>query len=208
MLNVLQLKTSILDSSTQQGVSSELSDELLAQLRSEYSEVQLTQRSFSKDPVPNLDQAWLQALMTPAEQRSGEQKEKVAYSDSLIQELEQADILLVGVPMYNFAIPAMLKSWTDHVARAGVTFKYTETGPVGLLKNKKVYAVLSSGGQHEEGVSDFIRPYLRTFFGFLGLSDVEFIVAHGLNMGEESRALGFAQAREQIRKLSKQGVAA
>ncbi len=208
MLKVLQLKTSILDKQDQQGVSSELSDELLAQLRAEYGELEVTQRSFSQNPVPYFDQQWLQALMTPSEQRSQQQSDKVAYSDSLIDELQQADILLVGVPMYNFAIPATLKSWTDHVARAGVTFKYTPTGSQGLLKNKKVIAVLSSGGQHEEGVTDFIRPYLRTLFGFLGMTDIEFIVAHGLNMGEEPRAAGFAQARAQIKQLRRQGEAA
>jgi len=208
MLKVLQLKTSILDNAEQQGVSSELSDELLTRLRAQYGELELTQRNFSKSPVPYVDQNWLQALMTPAEKRTPQQSEKVAYSDSLIQELEQADILLVGAPMYNFAIPAMLKSWTDHVARAGVTFKYTESGAQGLLKNKRVFVLLSSGGQHEEGVSDFIRPFLRTFFGFLGISAVEFIVAHGLNMGEAPRAAGLAQARAQITQLIEQGEAA
>ncbi len=208
MLNVLQLKTSIFDDKNQQGVSSQLSDELLVQLRAQYPRLRLTQRNFSHSAIPYFDSSFLQALSTAKEQRSAAQAEKVAYSDSLIKEVEQADIIIIGAPMYNFAIPAMLKSWTDHIARAGVTFKYTEQGAVGLLKNKKAYVVLSTGGLHEEGVSDFIRPFLRTFLGFLGINDVEFIVANGLNMGEKPRAAGFALARQKIAQLNPHGEAA
>lgn len=197
---VLQLKSSIFDSATAQGVSSQLSGELIEGLRAVHTDVHMTTRDFSTAPIPYLDAAWLQALFTPAADRTQEQSEKVAYSDSLIAELQAADVVVIGVPMYNFAIPAMLKSWTDHVARAGVTFKYTEKGAVGLLSKKKVYLVVSTGGKHVEGVTDFIRPYLRTFLGFIGLTDIDIIVADGLNMGEVPRAEGLQQAREQIRQ--------
>lgn len=201
---ILQLKSSIFDSAAAQGVSSQLGGELIAGLadglRAVDAEVQVTTRDFSTAPVPYLDAAWLQALFTPAAERTQEQSEKVAYSDSLIAELQAADVVVIGVPMYNFAIPAMLKSWTDHVARAGVTFKYTEKGAVGLLGGKKVYLVASTGGRHVEGVTDFIRPYLRTILGFIGLTDIDIIVADSLNMGEVPRAEGLRQAREQIRQ--------
>ncbi len=201
---VLQLKSSIFDSATAQGVSSQLSGELIEGLRAVHADVHVTTRDFSTAPVPYLDAAWLQALFTPAADRTQEQSEKVAYSDSLIAELQAADVVVIGVPMYNFAIPAMLKSWTDHVARAGVTFKYTDKGAVGLLGGKKVYLVVSTGGRHAEGVTDFIRPYLRTFLGFIGLTDIDIIVADGLNMGEVARAEGLQQARAQISEQIRQ----
>ena len=103
--------------------------------------------------------------------------------------------------MYNFAVPAMLKSWTDHLARAGVTFRYTVTGPQGLLGNKKVILVMSTGGQHAEGVTDFMRPYLRTILGFMGLNDITEVVAEGLNMGDAPREDGLRKARAQIQNL-------
>ncbi len=201
MNHVLQLKTSIFDSEQNQGVSSQLGDELLAQLRRQNPSLTLLTRDFSQQAVPYFDNAWLQALSTPPEERSPEQASKVAYSDALIAEVQDADTLIIGVPMYNFAVPAMLKSWTDHLARAGVSFRYTETGPIGLLEGKKVYVVMSTGGQHQEGVTDFIRPYLRTILGFVGLKDIEFIVADGLNMGTEPRKEGLRKAREQIRNI-------
>ncbi|MES3007965.1 MAG: NAD(P)H-dependent oxidoreductase [Pseudomonadota bacterium] len=203
---ILQLKSSIFDSATAQGVSSQLSAELIAELLAgladgkRATDTEVTTRDFSTAPVPYLDAAWLQALSTPATDRTREQSEKVAYSDSLIAELQAADIVVIGVPMYNFAVPAMLKSWTDHVARTGVTFKYTEKGPVGLLTGKKVYLVVATGGKHAEGVTDFIRPYLRTFLGFIGLTDIDIIVADGLNMGEAPRTEGLQQARTQIQQ--------
>ena len=204
-MKILQLKTSIFDGTDNQGVSSQLSDELVAGLLKDDSEASVAVRDFSSDPVPYLDGAWLQALSTPAESRTEEQQRKVAWSDAAIAELQQADTLVIGAPMYNFSVPAMLKSWTDHVARAGVTFKYTDQGSVGLLQNKKVYVVVSTGGLHAEGVTDFMRPYLRTILGFLGLSDITVIVADGLNMGEEPRDKGLSQARQTIAGILAQG---
>lgn len=202
MSKVLRLKTSIFDTQDNQGVSSQLGDALVSRLGDGDAELTLVTRDFSHGAVPYLDNAYLQALSTPPAQRSQEQADKVAYSDALIAEVQDADTIVIGVPMYNFAIPAALKSWTDHLARAGVTFRYTDTGPVGLLTNKKVYVLLSTGGQHQEGVTDFLRPYLRTYFSFLGMTEVEFIVADGLNMGEKPRSEGLHKARVQIQNLS------
>lgn len=202
MNNVLQLKSSIFDSQDNQGVSSQLGDSLVSRLREIRPNLKLVTRDFSTDPTPYFDNAWLTALSTPPDARSQEQAEKVAYSDALITELQQADTIVIGVPMYNFGMPAVLKSWIDHVARSGVTFRYTETGPIGLLNDKKVYVVLSTGGLHEEGVTDFLRPYLRTFLSFLGLNDVDMIVADGLNMGEAPRKEGLRKARQQIQSIN------
>jgi FMN-dependent NADH-azoreductase len=202
MSKILQLKTSVFDAQENQGVSSQLGDALVSRLQQDDTQRVLLTRDFSKAPVPYFDNAWLQALSTPPSERSQEQAEKVAYSDALIAEIQNADTIVIGVPMYNFAIPAALKSWTDHIARAGVTFRYTDTGPIGLLVDKKVYVVLSTGGQHQEGVTDFLRPYLRTYFGFLGMTDLEFIVADGLNMGEASRKEGLRKASVQIQNLN------
>lgn len=204
-MKILQLKTSIFDGTENQGVSSQLSDELVAGLLKGNPEARVVIRDFSSDPVPYLDGAWLQALATPAESRSQEQRHMAAWSDAAIAELQDADTVVIGAPMYNFSVPAMLKSWTDHVARAGVTFKYTDEGSVGLLRNKKVYVVVSTGGLHTEGVTDFMRPYLRTILGFLGLSDISVIVADGLNMGEEHRGRGLDQARQTIAAILAQG---
>lgn len=204
MSKVLQLKTSIFDTQDNQGVSSQLGDAVVSRLRDNNSAIAVVTRNLSIDPVPYFDNAWLQALSTPPSERSEEQAEKVAYSDALIAEVQAADTIVIGVPMYNFAMPAALKSWTDHLARAGVTFRYTDTGPVGLLTGKKVYVVLSTGGLHQEGVTDFLRPYLRTFLGFLGMQDIEFIVADGLNMGEAPRKEGLHKAHAQIQNLNSQ----
>lgn len=198
MSQLLQIKTSLFDRAEGQGVSSQLSDELIAKLAQLGIVNHVTLADFSEQPVPHLDAGRLKALMTPAEDRTAEQSVMVEYADGLISQLQDADELVIGVPMYNFAIPSMLKSWIDHVARAGVTFKYTPQGAAGLLTSKKVYLVLAMGGKHHEGETDHMRPYLRTMLSFLGLNDIEIIVADGLNMGDEARNVGLQQARAQI----------
>ena len=201
MNNLLQLTTSLFDGAGKQGVSSQLGAQLVARLKALNPGLQVNTRDFAASPIPYFDHDWLQALSTPATDRTAGQSAMVAYSDSLIVELQATDTVVIGVPMYNFAIPAMLKSWIDHIARAGVTFSYTDKGPVGLVTGKKVYVVLAMGGRHEEGVTDHIRPFLRTFLGFVGMTDIEFIVADGLNMGEEARAQGLRHAHEKMDAL-------
>lgn len=194
MTRVLRLNTSILGANS---VSSSLIQELLDGL-GQGRELQVTERDFGTDPVPHVDGDWLQALLTPEAERSAAQQRKVDYSDSLIAELQAADILVIGLPMYNFSVPSMLKAWNDHVARAGVTFRYTDSGPEGLLAGKKVYLVAAMGGVHEVGESDFLRPYMKQFLGLLGIDDITFITASGLNMGEQPRADGIAGAQREI----------
>lgn len=195
MTNVLRLTTSILGAHS---VSTELLDSLEAELRAQGEELTVTHRDFSAEPIPHVDADWLGALMTPEADRTDEQQRKVDFSDRLIQELKDADLLLIGLPMYNFTVPSMLKAWNDHVARAGSTFQYTDAGPKGLLANKPVFLVSTMGGIHQQGESDFLRPYMQQFLGLLGLTDLRFITASGLNLGEESRAKAIADAKAAI----------
>ena len=141
-----------------------------------------------------LDDAAFAALTTPAEQRRAVQAARVALDDAAIAQVQAADAIVLGVPMYNYGIPAQLKHWIDAIARAGVTFRYTAQGPEGLLKGKTVYVALARGGRHRDTPADTQVPYLKTVLGFLGMTDVHFIYAEGLNMGNESAEQGYAQA--------------
>jgi len=195
MSNVLVLKSSILGESS---VSNTLIDQFISQLPDEGAASRIVVRDLGSEPLPQLDAARLGALATESSDRSAEQQNMVKLSDSLTEELQQADLLLIGAPMYNFAIPAGLKVWLDHVARAGVTFKYTEQGPVGLLDNTQVVVFATMGGVHQPGESDHLRPYLKTMLNFLGLDDLDFVAATGLNMGEEPRQRSLREAQERL----------
>lgn len=152
----------------------------------------------AQTPHPALDEAALQALFTPAEQRSPAQAERVALDMGLVEQLRRADVLVLAVPMINFGVPALLKNWIDAVAKAGVTFRYTANGPEGLLTGKKVYVLLTRGGIYRGQAADTMVPYLRTVLGFLGLSEISFVYAEGLALGAEAAARGLAEARAQI----------
>ncbi|MDB5962069.1 MAG: FMN-dependent NADH-azoreductase, partial [Massilia sp.] len=130
--------------------------------------------------------------------RSAEQNARIALDDALIAQVQAADVLVIGAPMYNFGITTQLKAWFDAIARAGVTFRYTATGPEGLLTGKKVYVNLSRGGVHRNGASDSQVPYLKTFLGFLGMTDVTFVYSEGMGMGPEAVAQAQAEADAQI----------
>ena len=138
-------------------------------------------------------ESWVGANFTPDEARTAEQVQTLALSDTLIAELEAADTLVLGVPLYNFGVPAAFKAWIDLVARARKTFKYTENGPVGLLQDKKAYVVIASGGTKSGSEIDFATGYMRHLLGFLGITDVTFIAAdqqmmHGEAQIEAARA--------------------
>lgn len=138
-------------------------------------------------PFPHLEEAHLNSFFTPAEQHSPEMAEAIKHSDQAIAELMEADAIVIGVGMYNFSIPSTLKAWIDHIARAGKTFNYSANGPEGLVKGKKVYLAITSGGIYSEGpmkAYDFTEPYLRTVLGFIGMTDVTVIRAEGLSMPE------------------------
>jgi len=158
----------------------------------------VTVRDLGRTPHPELNETALQALFTPAELRTPEQAARVALDDALIAELQAANVVVLGVPMYNFGVPAALKNWIDAISRAKVTFAYTEKGPEGLLKGKKVYVALTRGGQYRNTPSDSQVPYLKTVFSFLGMTDLQFVYAEGLAMGPEAEQQALASAHAQI----------
>ncbi len=158
---------------TEGSVSRQLADRYLARLSGD-----ITRRDLAKG-LPYLDATWTGATFTPPEARSEEQKASLALSDELLAEFAAADMVVISAPIYNFTIPASLKTWLDHLARVGVSFQYTENGPEGLLQNKRVVVLLASGGTPVGAPYDFATPYLKQMFGFLGVTDVEFIGAAG-----------------------------
>ena len=148
--------------------------------------------------LPQITEDWVIANFTPAEQRNTVQADTLALSDALIAELKQADTIVIGVPLYNFGIPAALKAWIDLVARAGVTFKYSETGPVGLLSGKRAILAVASGGTEVGSDIDFATGYLRHVLGFIGIHDVQIVAAERV-MAQGADAISAAQ--EQIERL-------
>ncbi|HTE35057.1 MAG TPA: FMN-dependent NADH-azoreductase [Reyranella sp.] len=176
-----------------------------------YPHRSLVERALTSQTMPHLDGETFVAMGTDAGQHSGRQKEAVALSDELIAELEAADTIVLAVPMYNFSIPSTLKAWIDHVARRGRTFRYTEKGPEGLLRNKKVFALVSRGGVYSKGSPaahfDFQEPYLRTVLGFLGLTDVTFVHFEGVGMGPEAAAANRRKALADVERLTRGAVA-
>lgn len=189
-MNILQINAS----ARQGGNSTRVADAIVTRLQAAAVAAKLTRRDLASQPHPILDEAALGALFTPAEQRTPEQAARVALDDALIAEVQAADVLVLGVPMYNLGVPVQFKSWIDAIARAGVTFRYTENGPKGLLEGKKVYVGLARGGRYRDTAFDTQVPYLKTVLGFLGITDVSFFFAEGLNMGPEAAQQGFAAA--------------
>ena len=194
-MNILQINSSARRDASH---STRLASRVVERLRETAPQSTLTVRDLNNAPHPVLDEAALGALFTPAGQRTPEQAARVALDDALIAEIQAADVVVLGVPMYNFGVPAQLKNWIDAISRAGVTFRYTEKGPEGLLKGKKVYVALTRGGQYRNTPSDTQVPYLKTIFTFLGLTDVQFVYAEGLAMGADAERNGIASAHEQI----------
>lgn len=198
MKTLLQLNTSLFSA---HGQSTRLNDEFVAAWKAANPQGQVVVRDFTKDPVPHLTAERFQAFLAKPDERTAAQSAVVAFSDALIAELRRADVVVIGMPMYNFAIPTMLQSYFDHIARAGVTFRYTENGPQGLLTGKKAYVFSSRGGVHAGSPRDTQTGHVRDFLNLVGISDVEFIYAEGLNMGEASKQAGLDKARAQIARL-------
>ena len=194
-MNILQINSSARSNGSE---STRLADAIVAKLAAATPSAQLTRRDLAVTPHPVIDEATLGALFTPADQRTPEQAARVALDDALIAELLAADVIVIGSPMYNFGITVQLKSWFDAVARAGATFRYTATGPEGLVKGKKVYVTMARGGFHKEGGHDVQTQHLKTFLGFLGMTDVSFVYSEGLGMGPEAVATAQAKADAEI----------
>jgi FMN-dependent NADH-azoreductase len=174
-------------------VSRNLTTDLIGALQDRYGKAEITRRDLAQG-LPFVDEAWVAANLTAAEERTSAQHQVLSRSDDLVAELQEADVLVIGAPMYNFSIPAVLKAWIDMIARARLTFRYTENGVEGLLKGKKAYVVVPSGGVPVGTPVDFATPYLRHALGFVGITDVEFIGAQGADRGNDE-ALDAARAR-------------
>ncbi|KIF81497.1 FMN-dependent NADH-azoreductase [Noviherbaspirillum autotrophicum] len=199
MTTLLQINASLFSNN---GQSSRLSEQFVGGWRAANPQGKVVVRDLAAAPVPHLDAQRFGALLAKPEERSAQQQAVVDFSDQLIDELRHADVIALGLPMYNFGVPSTLKAYFDHVARAGVTFKYTETGPVGLLNGKKAYVFAARGGQYAGTALDTQTGYVRDFLRFIGISDVEFVYAEGLNMGEESKRSALDAASASIRQLT------
>ncbi|UMR33134.1 FMN-dependent NADH-azoreductase [Massilia sp. MB5] len=201
MANVLYINSSVRSSGS---LSRQLSAEFIAKWRAANPGDSIVERDLAAQPVPHLSEEMMGAFFTAPEQRNAEQAAVVKTSDALVAELFAADVIVIGAPMYNFSISSTLKAWIDHIARAGLTFKYTENGPVGLVQGKQVYVFTASGGVYSEGPGsgfDFLSTYLRAALGFLGMSDIRFIQAEGVAGGEQAVADTVAKGRQTIEQL-------
>ena len=198
-MKILHIISSILG---EHSVSNQLSQAYLSDVLNVDEQANVTVRDFSQQSIPHIDGALLGALGTAAEERNGEQSKMVAFADLLISEISESDVIVLGLPMYNFGAPSMLKAYFDQIARAGSTFSYTENGPVGLLKDKEVIVFATRGGLYQDTPQDTQTPFIKNFFAFIGINNVKFVYAEGLQMGDEMREKGLAQAKSMVEKLS------
>ena len=165
--------------------SNQLSNAMVAKLVAANPGSTVKVHDLTNKPFPHLEEAHLKSFFTPTEHRSPEQQQAIRHSDEAIAEIMAADTIVIGAPLYNFGIPSTLKAWIDHIARAGITFRYSATGAEGLVKGKKVYVAMASGAVYSEGPwasADFVSPCLKTILGFLGMTDLTIVRVEGVNM--------------------------
>lgn len=193
-LKILRIESSM---RREGSMTRELTAKAIAHLEQSH-DVELVTRDLL-DGVDLIDEAWLMANWTPADQRSDEALAALRASDELVREVKEADVLVIGAPVYNFSIPGALKAWIDQIARAGETFRYTENGPVGLLEGKRAIIVLATGGTPIGSDIDYASDYLKHIMGFIGITDVELVYADRL-MAQADEAK--SQALDQIGKLA------
>jgi len=199
MTTLLQINSSLFSDA---GQSSRLADEFVAAWRAANPDGRVIVRDLARDPLPHLTAARFGAFLAQPAERTPEQQAVVADSDALIAELRAADVVVIGLPMYNFGVPSVLKAYFDHIARAGVTFRYTEQGAVGLLTGKSVYVLAARGGLYAGTPIDTQTQYVRHFLGFLGMTDVEFVYAEGLAIDPATKARALEAARATIAALA------
>jgi len=203
-LEISAMKTLVILSSIlgERSNSKQLADHLIARIKASNPASAIKVRDIGAQPIPYFDGNTAGALFTPAESRTVEQQRLVELSDSLVAEVMEADRIVFAVPVYNFNLPAQFKSYLDHLARAGVTFRYTSEGvPEGLVKGKQVVVLTARGGKAEGTPSDTMTPYLRQMLAFLGMTEVTFIAAEGMAMGEVAALEGLALAKQRIDAL-------
>jgi FMN-dependent NADH-azoreductase len=202
MATVLHINSSVRQNGS---LSRQLGGEFVAKWKESNPSGTVVTRDLATNPVPHLTEQTIGAYFTPADQRNADQAHAIKTSDTLVDELLAADTIVIGAPMYNFSVTSGLKAWIDHIARVGRTFQYGANGPEGLVKGKKVIIFVASGGVYSEGpaaVYDHVTTYLRSVLGFLGMTDITFIVAEGVSMGEEAVAAAVAKSRGQIEAVA------
>jgi FMN-dependent NADH-azoreductase len=188
----------------QGSISRLISREFVDKWQAAHPDGVVIERDLAIDPLPHLTEQVMGAAFTPEAQRSPAQSHDLERADAMIAELMAADVIVIGAPMYNFTVSSSLKAWIDHVARAGVTFSYTDKGPVGLATGKKVYVFTARGGVYSKGPAsamDFQETYLRAVLGFIGLTDVSFIHSEGLAMGDAAVEAALSGSRSAIERL-------
>jgi FMN-dependent NADH-azoreductase len=196
-MNILQINSSVRGA---QSESTRVAGSIVNKLVAAHPHARVTVRDLSAHPHPALDEAALAGRFTPAEERTALQAARVAADDVLIAEVQAADVIVIGAPMYNFGISSQLKNWFDAVLRAGVTFRYTATGPEGLLKGKKVVVASARGGIYPAEADPQV-PHLRTLLDFVGLADATFVYSNGQSMGPEAAAKGRQDADAAVAAL-------
>lgn len=195
---LLQINSSIFSNT---GQSSQLANRFVDAWRAGNPDATIVVRDLASDPIPHLDAAGFAGFTSKPEQRSAEQQITAQFSDTLIAELKAADVLVLGLPFYNFGVPSMLKAYFDHIGRAQHTFKYTDKGPVGLLTGKRAYVFATRGGQYQGTPLDTQTDYVRNFLGFIGITDVQFIHAEGLARGGTSKSDSIEHANREIERI-------
>jgi FMN-dependent NADH-azoreductase len=191
MKTLLQINASI---HSESGQSTQLANRFVAAWQVRHADGRVIRRDVASDPVPHLSAERFGAFVTPAAERNPAQRTVAAYSDALIAEIRAADLIVIGLPMYNFGVPSQLKAYFDHIARAGETFRYTANGPVGLLTGKRAVIFATRGGLYVGTPLDTQSNYVRDFLAFLGIRDVEFVYAEGLALGGERKEAELARA--------------
>jgi FMN-dependent NADH-azoreductase len=199
MTTLLQINTSLFSSS---GQSSKLAEDFVAAWRVRHPDGRIIIRDLAANPLPHLTAERFQAFLAKPEARTPEQKAIVAESDALIDELKAADQIVLGLPMYNFGIPSTLKAYIDHIARAGVSFRYTANGPEGLIGDRKLTVLAARGGRYAGTPKDTQSGYVRDFFNFIGIRDIDFVYAEGMAMDEATRRNALEAAQSRIDKLA------
>lgn len=198
MKTLLQIQTSLFENN---GQSSKLANRFAAEWRDANPDGRVVVRDIGREPVPHLTAERFQAFLAKPEARTPEQQAVAGFSDTLIDELFAADVIVLGLPMYNFGIPSSLKAYFDHIGRAGVTFRYTEKGAEGLIKGKKAYVFATRGGVYAGTAADTETAYVRDFLRFIGIEDVEFVYAEGLAMGDAPKERALAAANNEISRI-------
>ncbi|MBE0505842.1 MAG: FMN-dependent NADH-azoreductase [Marinospirillum sp.] len=201
-MNILQIDAGLF---AEQSVSRNLSKKIVTRLQEQNPGAQVILRDLIASPINHLDGEILMAGGTEAAQRSERQQAELAITETLLDEVFKADVLVIGAPLYNFSIPSQLKAWVDRIAQAGRTFRYTENGPEGLLKGKRVVIASARGGVYSEGAATSMEhqeSYLKTLLGFIGITDITIIRAEGVNMGDEKRAQAISAADVEIAELT------